>query len=263
MSFSADWLALREPADGRARNATVLNSVAQYMARFTKAHIVDLACGTGSTVRALSSLLPAGHHWTLCDLDQDLLDEAGKLLADTPVTTRMLDLDADLASAFEPQPDLVVTSAFLDLVSGAWLDRLIAELRCRKLPFYAALTYDGRASIDPPNRLDRDVIAAVNRHQQTDKGFGAALGPNAANEAIKRLEAAGFTVQHGRSDWLFLPEEGLVQSMMIDGWANAAAALGDIEIDALTDWRDWHLTRIAEGQTELSVGHSDLFAIPS
>ena len=51
--FSAEWLALREPYDRRARNADVLDAVRRHFAGQTAIAVVDLACGTGSTVRAL------------------------------------------------------------------------------------------------------------------------------------------------------------------------------------------------------------------
>ena len=75
--------------------------------------------------------------------------------------------------------DLVTTSALLDLVSAEWLERLAVEAAARRLPVYAALTYQGSASLDPAEPFDLEVIAAVNRHQRRDKGFGLALGPEA------------------------------------------------------------------------------------
>src|SRR5262249_41692123 len=71
--------------------------------------------------------------------------------------------------------DLVTTSALPDLVSPEWLDRLVAEVAARRLPFYAALTYDGRAVAAPPQRFDDELLAGFNLHQRTDKGFGPAL----------------------------------------------------------------------------------------
>jgi hypothetical protein len=40
--------------------------------------------------------------------------------------------------------DLITTSALLDLVSADWLERLTVEAAARRLPIYAALTYQGR-----------------------------------------------------------------------------------------------------------------------
>jgi len=49
--FSAEWLSLREPYDARARNRTVLDAVAAMVAGRTSVAVVDLACGTGATLR--------------------------------------------------------------------------------------------------------------------------------------------------------------------------------------------------------------------
>ena len=58
-SFSADWLTLREPYDRAARNADVLEAVARHFAGDSSIAIVDLACGTGSTLRTVGPRLPS------------------------------------------------------------------------------------------------------------------------------------------------------------------------------------------------------------
>ena len=58
--FSAAWLSLREPYDRRARSTTVLDALAQTFADHPSVNIADLACGTGSTFRAVSPRLPSG-----------------------------------------------------------------------------------------------------------------------------------------------------------------------------------------------------------
>ena len=69
--FSDDWLALREPYDARARNAKVFAAVAALFEQHDTIQIVDLGCGTGSTMRALSPLLAARQKWRLVDNDTD------------------------------------------------------------------------------------------------------------------------------------------------------------------------------------------------
>jgi len=75
--FSADWLALREPYDARARNRDVLDSVATAaVAAGDAVAVVDLACGTGSTLRAIAPRLPPRQDWRLVDNDLSLLARA-------------------------------------------------------------------------------------------------------------------------------------------------------------------------------------------
>ena len=82
-SFSADWLALREPADHAARSEALVARVADALSGRVELQAVDLAAGSGSNVRYLLPRLPAVAHWTLVDHDAALLARASRLL--TPV----------------------------------------------------------------------------------------------------------------------------------------------------------------------------------
>ena len=75
-SFSAEWLALREPADRAAQNTALLTAVAAAFAGRDSLSILDLGCGTGSTLRRCAPALPAHQEWALVDRDLVLLDTA-------------------------------------------------------------------------------------------------------------------------------------------------------------------------------------------
>ena len=263
--FSADWLALREPYDARARNPAVLNAVVASLAGNTSIRIVDLACGTGSTLRALAPRFPAGQHWRLADNDLGLLARASAMVRPPGVslTTIPLDLNRDLEAALDGPIDLVTTSALLDLVSEVWLDRLAVETLARSLPIYAALSYDGRVQISPSNTLDAAIVAAVNAHQRRDKGFGPALGPMAASAAIARFESLGCSVVHGPADWVIGPDDREFQMEMFAGWASAAREIGDIPLADTVQWLTFRRDEIAAGRSSIRVGHVDIFARPT
>jgi hypothetical protein len=74
----------------------------------------------------------------------------------------------------------------------------------------------------PEEPEDELVRTLVNRHQQTDKGFGRALGPDAAARATELLENLGYQVVRDRSDWVLDRESALLQRQLIDGWAEDA-----------------------------------------
>jgi SAM-dependent methyltransferase len=263
--FSAEWLALREPHDARARNREVLDAVAAAAAAAGSAiAVVDLACGTGATLRALASRLPARQDWRLVDNDLSLLARAasGASARGVTVTRIPVDLSRDLEAALDGPIDLVTTSALLDLVSADWLDRLVVEVAARRLPLYAALSYDGRVAFDPADPLDAAVIAAVNRHQQTDKGFGPALGPGAAEAAIAGFKKANYTVVHGRSDWRLAPRDHEIQRDMLAGWAGAAREIGALSLADAAAWLTRRRDLVAAGRSTITVGHVDLFARP-
>ena len=263
--FSADWLTLREPYDLRARNREVIAAVAASVGALPSVHIVDLACGTGATVRALTGHLPSRQIWQLADNDLGLLGRANAMaLADNvKVTAVPLDLNRDLEAALDGAIDLVTTSAFLDLVSKSWLDRLTTEVAARSIPFYAALTYDGRIDISPNDPADASIVAAVNKHQATDKGFGLALGPKAAGYAIANFERLGYTVTHRPSDWTMGPNDCDIQMEIFAGWAGAAREIGALSLAETASWLTRRRTDVAAGMSSLRVGHVDLFAAPT
>ena len=79
--FSAEWLALREPADHRARSPALVAELRSVFAGRDTAAIIDLGCGTGSNLRALAASLPRRQSWRLVDRDPALLGAARERLA--------------------------------------------------------------------------------------------------------------------------------------------------------------------------------------
>ena len=262
--FSSDWLALREPYDLAARNTTVLDAMLAAFRGQGSIAVVDLACGTGATLRAIGGRLPARQNWRLVDNDLGLLGTAATLARPpaVTVTARAVDLVRDLELALDGPIDLITTSALLDLVSEDWLERLLLEAAARRLPVYAALSYDGQVSFDPPHRFDADVISAVNRHQHGDKGFGPALGPDAARYAADVVRRIGYSFLEGSSDWTFGSADKAIQSEVLRGFANAAGELGDLPDDRIADWLARRLDMVAAGSSGMRVGHVDFFAMP-
>jgi hypothetical protein len=263
--FSAEWLALREPYDRKARSATVLGAVKAAFRGRSSIAVVDLACGTGSTLRAISAHLPARQDWRLVDNDLGLLARAAALARppELTVSARAIDLVRDLELALDGPADLVTASALLDLVSAEWLERLAVETAARRLALYAALTYNGRATLEPAEPFDLEMLAAVNRHQRRDKGFGDALGPEAAQRAVRTFERIGYEVVTGASDWVFGTEDRAVQAEVLAGWAGAAEELGDLSRTQIAAWLARRRDLIAAGRATMRVGHVDLFATPT
>ena len=262
--FSAEWLALRENHDMRARNPAVLGAVVDRFRSRDAIRVVDLACGAGSTVRALGSHLLARQHWDLVDSDRHLLAVAcrGNSAGDVRLNAVPFDLNGDLASVLDKTKHLITMSALLDLVSETWLDRFARHAAACALPVYAALTYDGRTDFSPSDPLDEIITSAVNAHQRTDKGFGPALGPSAAAAAISRFEALGYQVVQGHSDWVIGPADRAMQRELLSGWAHAAR---EIDASSHRDVDVWLARReeiVNAGASTLRVGHVDFFAAP-
>lgn len=250
MGFSADWLALRDPADRAARDDALARRAAA--AAGPAPLIVDLGCGTGATWRALAPFLPPGARWRFVDNDPALLAIAGAATGGTAelVTADIADLDAlPLGGA-----TLVTASALLDLVSEDWVAGLVARIG---VPFYAALSYDGRMDWTPEDARDTAVTAAFNRHQRSDKGLGPALGPDAADRAGALFAAAGFDVLRADSTWRLGPEMAALQRELCLGIADAAAEAGESSAAAWGRSR-----RDAADRTVCRIGHLDLLVLP-
>jgi hypothetical protein len=262
--FSIDWLGLREIHDMRARNADVLTAATRQLASLKEVRILDLACGSGSSVRALSPHLPARQQWLLADNDPVLLAEAVRRGHGTEVSLEPIraDLAGDLEAVLERSIDLVTMSALLDLVSQGWLDRLSRKAAERGLPVYAALSYDGRIGLEPFDAGDAALIDAVNAHQRTDKGFGPALGPAAARAAAEAFAALDYAIVQGASDWMIGPQDRQMQVELIDGWASAARELETMSPAAIEGWRARRKAAVEEGRSTMRVGHIDFVATP-
>jgi hypothetical protein len=260
MSFSAEWLALREPFDRRARNPAVLQRAVAALSGQPSVTIVDLACGTGATLRAVGPHLSMRQSWRLFDNDLSLL---ARVPTADAVRVEPLDLTTDLEAALDGAVDLVTTSALLDLVSDDWLERLVTELAARRLPLYAALSYDGRIDFDPADSRDAAIVAAVNAHQRRDKGFGPALGATAARTAIESFEKIGYAAAPGAADWLLRETDLAMQQAMLTGWAVAARESGEMSAEAIAGWLVSRRAALAAKRSTIRVGHVDLFAAPA
>ncbi len=264
MSFSAEWLALRETYDRAARNPHVLAAVAGHFADRSALNVVDLACGAGSTLRAVAPHLPQPQRWRLVDNDLGLLLRAGNQppLPGVTLRTDPIDLARDLEAALDGAVDLVTASALIDLVSAEWLDRFATEIAARRLPAYVALSYDGTMHFTPQDVSDEAVRRAFNAHQCRDKGFGPALGPRAAAAGAAAFSKLGYAVTQGPSPWVLDETARAMQTELVTGIAAAAQEQATLPIAELTGWLARRRTAIAAGRSRLTVGHVDVFAAP-
>jgi hypothetical protein len=179
------------------------------------------------------------------------------------VEARTFDLNYNLKDAFDGPPiDLVTAFALLDLVSETWLERLLVEIVHRSIPVYATLNYDGRAELEPTDPLDAAVVAAMNAHQRTDKGFGPALGPMAAPAAIARLESMEYSVAYGTSDWVIGPDDREIQMKVFTVWASAANRISELSHSDRVGWLTRRREAVITGRSSIRVGHVDFFATP-
>ena len=284
-NFSAEWLALREPADRAARAPELIARIAQWSSLNEHITVVDLGAGTGSCLRALAPQILSRQTWRLVDRSGALLDSANTCLAawaalrglsvrrvrrcwrvegknaNYKITFEEKDLADGLAS-IGPVADLITVSALLDLTSADWCRDLARWCSITGANLYACLNYDGQFYFNPPHSSDGAIRDAINRHQRNDKGFGPALGSGAVKVLMEELTAVGYKYLTAPRPWLLDPNSGALQTELVRGWS--AVARDDSRANAAQAlcWRNFRLDAIDAGQSSLKVGHVDLWAWP-
>lgn len=247
--------------------------------------ILDLATGTGANLRCLAPRIGGRQEWLLADKDARLLARLPAAMSQWaarrgyrlsggvgPVNVSGPDfhcgfrlLQLDLAGELDRLPlqghRLVTASALLDLASAAWLGDLVERCRSAGADLLFALTYDGRVELTPRHRGDERITSLVNRHQQTDKGFGPALGPAATDAAQELLASHGYRVLRRSSDWRIGPGERRLQDCLLRGWADAATEMAPASRGELQDWYRARRGILVQGVSRLCVGHQDLLGL--
>lgn len=295
--FSVDWLCLREPFDhkARAKAAGALGLPGRLERWRGRAPdralaVIDLACGHGANLRELAPCLGGAQRWRLIDHDPALLAAVPHTLsawalrhgyqfmlddcAGEPQTIHIagpdfhveavchrVDLARDLASLDFSDRTLVTASALLDLVSASWLQRLVHKSQCASAALLFGLTVDGRTIWDSLDRDDERVQALFSQHQHRDKGFGPALGSEAAATALRQMAGASYETVQVQTDWVIdgaqAPE---MQLALVEGMAAAALEQDPAERAAVLAWQARRRAGVGSGR--LRVGHVDIVAVP-
>lgn len=286
--FSADWLRQREHFDLAARSPSLALGFRTALRQQPSSplRIVDLASGSGANFRALAPLLETDQEWRLVDHDPRLLaaqrteittwasrrgwhchDHEGALAihagpAHWLVRGQLLDLARDLEDIDLASSDGLVTTAFLDLVSDVWLDRLSALLAQTRRPLLATLSVDGRRTWLPGRPADQLIADAFLSHQDGDKGFGPSLGVRATPYLAANLAAAGYQVSTQASDWHIGQEHSDMLLNMAEEAAAVATETDPSREPTVSRWLADRATDIRHGLLSLEVGHLDLLAVP-
>lgn len=282
--FSESWLTLREPFDHEARCKSIDQKL--YSLANQKLRILDLGCGTGSNLRYLLPRLGHDQHWTLVDNDQSLLaaitdnitrwaatqsmqvsTEGTRIHIQSDHFSASIDrIVCDIATQLTTLPfsnsDLITGSALLDLTSAAWLDQLAHHAIAENCAVFFVLNYSGKVQWQPPLEDDDLVLQQLNQHQRHDKGFGAALGPDAGFHFAKQLELQGREVLHSNSHWKVSANDAALQLALLEGWAPAAIEVAPHLCEQILDWQEKRVQQIRSQNSTLQVNHIDILSFP-
>jgi hypothetical protein len=287
--FALDWLKLRESADLAARDPGLARRFAAALRREPgqPLRLVDLGAGSGANCRALAPRIGGDQDWSLVERDPLLIAAqesaftvwarhqgypvqagGGRILVKPPgatwqIAATALDLARDLDLIARRHPHGIAAAAFFDLVSVAWTEHLVDWLaRCR-LPLLAALTVDGRRLWLPAAPEDAIVGAAFRRHQKSDKGFGPALGGDAADFLAAACAAKGFSIFEMRSDWRLDAAASDLLVELVIGEAEAARKAAPEQVGPIAAWEARRRDEARSGALSLTIGHRDLLALPA
>lgn len=259
----ASWLALREAADTRARDAggrLLLTALGEHLARRGEdtVHVVDVGAGTGANRRYLAPRLPVPQRWTAVDLDAELLGHPGhgdarRVRADV---ADLRDVVADVGA-----PTLVTCSALLDVLSRYQLEALADTVAADRCAALLALTVTGEVAWDPADPDDLPLAAVFDAHQQR----GGRPGPAAAQVLTGLLEERGLRVTSADTPWHLGPDHAPLLRRWLDERVEATwnhDPAHPASPGALARWHARRREQLAAGDLHVRVDHVDLLVTP-
>ena len=267
--LSADWLALREPADAEARAVDLVEQVSRWLPVDRPAVIHDLGCGTGSMGRWLAPRLSGRQHWVLYDREPGLLSVAASGMPTTGPAGEQISSELRLEDITRLDggrfagASLITASALLDMLTADGLDRLLTACLQAKCPVLLALSVTGQVELTPPDPLDGKIVAAFNAHQRRDTAGGRLLGPDAVRVAAKAFERAGADVFVRDSPWRLDASHAPLLAEWFAGWVRAACEQEPALTAAAAGYAGRRAAEAADGRLKVTVQHRDLLVLPA
>jgi hypothetical protein len=235
------YLSAKVTVDDRALNRLVVDNLKRALAaRPTEGplRILEIGGGTGTMVRRAIDWGIVGHaEYVLLDADADLVrngfaslsDWAGRVGLSVEIreqeTVRLhksdgsidvlvrgvrSEIGAYLSVPRDFKADLLVASAFLDLVElPRMLPALLALADHRGL-FWFPINFDGETIFEPAHALDAPLIGAYHRAMDERVRFGQRAGESKTGRKLIHAiaEAGGRVAAAGSSDWVVFAQDG-------------------------------------------------------
>jgi len=211
------YLLAKRSVDDRALNGRVLGTVeAAIRALPRPPRVLELGAGVGTMAARLAARGSlAAARYTLLDSDGASLRAAREHL--DPWARRGLDVELVEADVFawldtpqEAPYDLVIASAFLDLVDvPALLPKLWRRVGPGR-PFWFSINFDGETILLPELDGDTDVMRRYHRSMDDRVRNGRRAGESrTGRHLLESLPRSGARiVEAGSSDWVVWPTDG-------------------------------------------------------
>jgi hypothetical protein len=221
------YLAAKKSVDDRALNRPVLAELRRLMPH-GQPRILEIGAGLGTMAARLLEwrVIDAGEY-TLLDVDRRLLADSrawlgawatahGLPVQQLPDGLRVGDLhvrlvEAELTGYLEAghgEPaDVLIASAFLDLVDVPAVLPGLFRLLVPGGAYWFPITYDGESVFQPDHPADDDVLRAYHRTMDERVRYGRPAGEaRSGRHLFAHLRAAGAAPQAaGSSDWVVHP----------------------------------------------------------
>lgn len=258
-----EWLALRGPADDRARRQYtrhLVETLDDHLRGRAREHstvrAVDVGAGTGAGADWLRASLTVDQDWRLLDHDPRILEA-------TPETRRWaLPVVGDVHSLgrllADAPADVVTCQALLDILTADEIEALVAAAASSGSAMLLSLSVTGEVTLSPPHPDDDAVAAAFDAHQQRD----GRMGPDACVHALDVLESHGYRTTTASAPWELGPEGPALLRAWLRGRLEAAVEQEPHQRDRFERW--WLARDEAAEREELTaeVGHLDVLALP-
>lgn len=278
--FNAEWLALRERFDARARSRALAHDFAGMLP--DRVTLLELGAGTFSLFRWLAPIVARPQHWICVDNDADLLqrgleltaawgrrlgytvetsEDGARLALHTPngvwtIKPAQYDLEElDLSALVPDRVSGVMCSALLDLLSDDWLSELVYSLE--GVPFYAAMTVTGGIWHNLQDRDDALVLKGFHRNQIGNDTQRDALGPHAMSAVARMAAFLGLNHAWHRSDWTIGPRDRAMLRHVLAFHAGGARNALPQHRARIDTWEARRNRHVDAGRLAMRVAHRD------
>lgn len=263
-----DWLDEAEQVESQSLNGMVLNEVHRQLgARQRTAgdpiRIVDFGCGLGANRRRLSAGMAAAQYWRMVDFDPEIIEAFRKRFrTDSDPTIDLVRLDKNdhaTATGLLDGADLLILSGRSTVLPISVQRQLLTAAKAMEIAVWAVLQPTGYVKFEPESPDDQKV------HQMT-----LPAGSDPASHLVRLLEETGYRVLKGESDWVVRGENDsfwhskgrALQRHFLQRYLAQARRNHPDQAAGLLGWANKRSVLIERKKTVLTVGHTDILAIP-